>query len=102
MSCSLQIIKAIKETVMLGIIRIGDKTTHGGAVQSGSETMIFGSIGVARKGDKVSCPIEGHGPTTIVEGNPDYLDNGIPVAFHGHKCGCGCTLITSLPNAMVG
>jgi uncharacterized Zn-binding protein involved in type VI secretion len=24
------------------------------------------------------------------------------VAFHGHKCGCGCTLISLLPNALVG
>jgi uncharacterized Zn-binding protein involved in type VI secretion len=68
---------------MLGIIRIGDKTSHGGAVQSGS----VAGLGVARKGDKVSCPIEGHGPTTIVEGHPGYLDNGIHVAFQGHKCG---------------
>lgn len=87
---------------MQGIIRIGDKTTHGGAVLSGSATMIFGGIGVARKGDKVSCPQRGHGPTIITEGNPDYLDNGIPVAFHGHKCACGCTLISSLPDASVG
>ena len=36
---------------MLGIIRIGDKTTHGGAVQSGSAEMIFGGIGVAPKGE---------------------------------------------------
>lgn len=57
---------------------------------------------VAFKGDKVSCPIQGHGPTTIVEGNPDYLDNGIPVAFHGHKCGCGCALISSFSAAKVG
>ncbi|WP_240150328.1 PAAR domain-containing protein, partial [Erwinia amylovora] len=38
---------------------MGDKTTHGGAVQSGSSAMIFGGIGVARKGDKVSCPQQG-------------------------------------------
>ncbi|ECR5116572.1 PAAR domain-containing protein, partial [Salmonella enterica] len=76
-------------------------TTHGGSVISGSDTMIFGEIGVARKGDKVSCPIPGHGPTTIIEGNPDYLDNGLPVAFHGHKCGCGCTLISSFDPAKV-
>ncbi|EFO2377525.1 hypothetical protein DRR48_07745 [Escherichia coli] len=25
--------------------------------------------------------------------------NGKPVALHGHRCGCGCTLISSLPNA---
>lgn len=88
---------------MLAIIRIGDKTTHGGAVLTGSGEMKFGGIGVARKGDKVSCPIPGHGPTTIIEGNPDYLDlGGIPVAFHGHKCACGCTLISSFAAAKVG
>ncbi|EEB9696278.1 PAAR domain-containing protein [Salmonella enterica subsp. enterica] len=53
---------------MLPIVRIGDKTTHGGAVISGSATMIFGNIGVARKGDKVTCPIEGHGPITTITG----------------------------------
>lgn len=87
---------------MQGIVRIGDKTTHGGTVQSGSSTMVFCGIGVARKGDKVFCPQPGHGSTVITEGNPDYLDNGVPVAFYGHKCACGCTLITSLPDALVG
>ncbi|ECC1758228.1 PAAR domain-containing protein, partial [Salmonella enterica subsp. arizonae] len=24
-----------------------------------------------------------------------------PVAFHGHKCGCGCTLISSFVQAKV-
>lgn len=87
---------------MLQVIRKGDKTTHGGTVLTGSDKMKFGGIGVARKGDKVSCPIQGHGPTTIVEGHPDYLDNGIPVAFHSHRCGCGCTLISSFSAAKVG
>ncbi len=87
---------------MLEIVRIGDKTTHGGIVLTGSATMKFGGIGVARKGDKVLCPKEGHGITTIVEGNPNYLDQGVPVAFHGHKCGCGCTLISSFSAAKVG
>ncbi|HFM0438515.1 PAAR domain-containing protein, partial [Klebsiella pneumoniae] len=39
--------------------------------------------------------------TTIIEGNSDYLDHGIPVAFHGHKCACGCTLISSFAAAKV-
>ena len=51
---------------MLQIIRKGDKTSHGGSVLTASETMKFGGIGVARKGDKVSCPVPGHGPTTII------------------------------------
>jgi uncharacterized Zn-binding protein involved in type VI secretion len=84
---------------MKGIIRIGDKTTHGGQVLSGSSKMKFAGIGVARVGDPVSCPINGHGPTTIIEGHPTIKDNGAPVAFHGHKCACGCALVTSLANA---
>lgn len=87
---------------MLPIIRIGDKTTHGGSVLTGSGTMKFGGVGVARKGDNVSCPKDGHGATTIVEGNPNYLDQGAPVAFQGHKCGCGCTLISSFTAGKVG
>ncbi|EDU58355.1 hypothetical protein PROSTU_01527 [Providencia stuartii ATCC 25827] len=41
---------------MQQIIRKGDKTTHGGTVLTGFDTMKFGGIGVARKGDQVSCP----------------------------------------------
>ncbi|WP_395489243.1 PAAR domain-containing protein [Cedecea davisae] len=72
---------------MQGIIRPGDKTTHGGAVLSCSTTMFFGDIGVARKGDRVSCPE--HGDTTIVEGNPNYRACGVYAAFLGYKCGFG-------------
>ncbi|WP_297207355.1 PAAR domain-containing protein [uncultured Pluralibacter sp.] len=84
---------------MKGIIRIGDKNSGGGKVMSGSSKMIFSGIGVARMGDPVNCPIIGHGPTTIAEGHPTFMDNGIPVAFNGHRCACGCVLITSLPQA---
>ncbi len=52
---------------MKGIIRIGDKTTGEGEVLSGSITMKFGGIGVAREGDPVDCPIPGHGRTEISE-----------------------------------
>lgn len=84
---------------MKGIVRIGDKNTGGGIVQDGSKKMIFAGIGVARKGDPVICPISGHNPSFISEGHPTMNDNGIPVAFHGYKCTCGCTLISSLGNA---
>ncbi|KAE9651626.1 PAAR domain-containing protein [Pseudomonas sp. PB105] len=81
---------------MKNIIRIEDKTTGGGTVLSGSTVMIFRGIGAARKGDPVDCPIPGHGRTEIAEGHPTFHDHGIPVAFHGHRCACGCTLISSL------
>lgn len=84
---------------MKGIIRIGDRQVGGGSVLSGSSTMKFCGIGVARQGDPVSCPIEGHGPTIIAEGHPAFKDRGVPVAFQGHRCACGCELISSLPQA---
>lgn len=84
---------------MKGIIRVGDKTTGGGSVLSGSTNMKFCGIGVARLGDPVNCPIVGHSPTVIAEGHPIFEDNGVPVAFHGNRCACGCTLISSLPQA---
>ncbi|ALE87961.1 PAAR domain-containing protein [Pseudomonas versuta] len=84
---------------MQGIIRKDDKTTGGGTVLAGSSAMKFGGIGVAREGDPVFCPVPGHGRTVIAEGHPVFRDNGVRVAFHGHRCACGCTLISSLPAA---
>lgn len=84
---------------MKGVIRIGDKTTSGGAVLAGSSAMIFEGIGAARQGDPVSCPLPGHGPTVIAEGHSTFNDNGLPVAFNSHRCACGCSLLSSLPNA---
>ncbi|WP_339437331.1 MULTISPECIES: PAAR domain-containing protein [unclassified Pseudomonas] len=35
----------------------------------------------------------------IAEGHPVLRVNGVPVLFHRHRCGCGCTLISSQPEA---
>ena len=86
---------------MKGIIRTGDKTTGGGTVLGGSSAMKFDGIGAARQGDPVSCPIPGHGSTMIAEGHPNVREQGVPLAFDGHRCACGCLLITSLPRARV-
>jgi len=78
-----------------GVIRLGDATTHGGKViEVASPTGVDG-LPLARVGDKVSCP-RCSGIHTIVEGEPTFLDDGIPVALHGHKTSCGAALITSV------
>lgn len=81
------------------IIRIGDTTTGGGTVISGSTGVKFEGIGVARVNDPVDCPLAGHGRTAIAQGNRAFKDNGIPIAFEGDRCGCGCVLISSMPQA---
>jgi uncharacterized Zn-binding protein involved in type VI secretion len=78
-----------------GVIRLGDSTTHGcKVVKAGSKIEVNG-IPIARVGDSVACP-ECEGTFSIVEGEPTYTDDGIPVALHGHKTSCGASLITSV------
>lgn len=84
---------------MKGIIRIGDTTTGGGTVLAGSSGMKFEGRVAARQGDPVQCPIPGHGRTFIAEGHGAFKDDGVPVAFDGHRCACGCLLVSSLAEA---
>ena len=79
---------------MPNVVRLHDCTSHNGRVISCSPTMSFDDLGVARKGDWIDCPE--HGKNRIIEGDPDFTDDGIPVALHGHRCECGCTLIASI------
>lgn len=76
-------------------IVLGDKTSHGGTVVSASGQTTTGGVGVARVGDKVTCPIKGHGNNVIVSGDPMLVVDGAPVARDGDKTACGATLIAS-------
>jgi uncharacterized Zn-binding protein involved in type VI secretion len=82
-----------------GVIREGDKLISGGVVLSGASGMKFLGIPVACVGDKVFCPIPVHGLNAIVEGDEGSKYQGRPIALDGHRCACGCTLITSSPQA---
>jgi uncharacterized Zn-binding protein involved in type VI secretion len=86
----------------LPIVRLGDKTSHGGVVIGASAIHTIEGIGIARVGDEVSCPKPGHGTNKIIEGTATYKIGGRMVALHGHTCACGCTLIASLPTATYG
>jgi uncharacterized Zn-binding protein involved in type VI secretion len=73
------------------LIRLGDKTSHGGTVVEASQFSDIEGIGIARMGDKASCPI--HGNTTIASGDQTLIVDGKPAARHGDKTACGATLI---------
>ncbi|MBP0592066.1 PAAR domain-containing protein [Paraburkholderia sp. LEh10] len=82
---------------MIDLIRLGDTTDHGGKVITASDTMRYGGVRVARKGDAVTCPQHPDiNPNLIVEGDETICDAGIPVARHRHHTTCGCRLISSL------
>ena len=85
-----------------GLVLLGDKTTHGGSVISASSTMIVNGKKVALIGDKVSCPIPGHGTNPIVEGSSEWISDGKAVVVDGCRCQCGCQVISSAPDCAIG
>lgn len=87
---------------MKNVIRLGDATSHGGKVIAASPTSSVNGIAVARQGDACVCPVKGHSPCFILEGDPTVLIGGRPVAFQGHKTSCGATLISSAPTSGKG
>ncbi|WP_310400383.1 PAAR domain-containing protein [Paraburkholderia graminis] len=83
----------------MSLVRIGDSTSHGGKVVTGSETSLVMGRGVARIGDRCTCPTSGHRDCVIAEGDENVKINGRAVAFDGHKTSCGATLISSLSSS---
>ncbi|MEN9658185.1 MAG: hypothetical protein RL571_1650 [Pseudomonadota bacterium] len=81
---------------MKKVIRIGDPTSHGGTVLSGSPYRVLYKKNVARLGDIVSCPQNGHTNCVIIEGDPSWLVDGKPAALEGHLTSCGAVLFSSL------
>lgn len=74
------------------LVRLGDTSTHGGAViKASARTPVEGPL-VARIGDILMCPA--HGPNPIIQGSPNVLVEGKEVARHGDACACGALLIS--------
>jgi uncharacterized Zn-binding protein involved in type VI secretion len=77
-----------------GVIRLGDKTDHGGVVVQVAHTSEDMGKPIACVGDQVQCP-KCKGTYAIVEGDPDCTIGDTPIAFEGHKTACGASLISS-------
>lgn len=76
------------------VIVVGDTTTHGGTVLTGSEILEVRTKPVAAVGDKVNCPQ--HGETVITQGfDKVVLESGATLAYEGCLTSCGATLIST-------
>ena len=84
---------------MLPLVRLGDPLQpFGGEVLQG-HFLAFGKP-VACMGDPVRC--KKHGLNKISEGTAGSTMDGKPVALHGHRCECGCRLVSTLATASMG
>lgn len=76
------------------ISTVGDKTTHGGTIISGSPTRKIQGKTVARVGDIILCPIHGKTKITIVSGRRPRTD-GKHTAHEGAIASCGAKILKS-------
>jgi uncharacterized Zn-binding protein involved in type VI secretion len=74
---------------------LGDKTSHGGVVISGSANNSWHGIPIVRKGDKVYCPKCKPHFFMVAEGLGHCTDSdaALPMATEGHSTTCGALLI---------
>lgn len=74
------------------IVRLGDSSTHGGAViSSASKWRCEGPL-IARLGDMFNCPL--HGINPIASGSGKHICEGAPIARQGDVTACGASLIS--------
>lgn len=85
---------------MAKLARVGDATSHGGAISAGSPTAKADGLAVARLGDAVTCPIHS-GAQTITSASSAVKADGIYVARVGDSVSCGATISAGSPTVEV-
>lgn len=75
---------------ILGSICVGDKTSCGGTVVTGSQFSEVNGRGIARQGDKIACKKN----CVIVDGNITEIIDGAAMALHGAQTSGGCTCLS--------
>ncbi|MDH7601902.1 MAG: PAAR domain-containing protein [Armatimonadota bacterium] len=81
--------------------RLGDMSSHGGTIITGSVTTMVNGRPAARMGDKHACPIPYHGVTPIVTGSLKTTTDGRPNARVGDVTGCGAVIVGGSPDSLV-
>ena len=77
------------------VIILGDRHSHGGVVISAAPATDTHGVPIARLGDKVSCPVPGHGINFIATGDATCIVDGQPVARDGDMTACGARIFHS-------
>lgn len=75
-------------------IVVGDPTSSGGRVVSGSPFTDIDGKPVSRVTDSAICPAH-KGVFPIVDGDSTMLVDGQPVALHGSSLACGCKVLSA-------
>ena len=90
--------------------RVGDATSGGGHIISGSSTVLINSLGAARVGDNIVTPlvvglVPCVGGPILPPGSATVLINGLPAARSGDLAATVCgpeTIVIGSPNVLIG
>lgn len=85
----------MKDETGRGVIRLNDKTTHGGHVITASEDIKALGVPVALEDCLTDCPKCG-GQFRITPENSTRRHHGKAVAYHNDLTECGARLISSI------
>ena len=85
----------MKDAKGRGVVRLGDKTTHGGQVTSAANDFIVLGKALAVEGDMTFCP-QCKGKFAIRPASGDRKHHGKQVAYHDDVTECGAKLISSI------
>ena len=92
---------------MAAAARITDLTSHPGMITGpGAVNVLINGLPAARVGDLHVCtfppPAGPHPPSPIAGGSASVLIAGQPAARMGDAIGCGATIVSGSPNAVIG
>jgi uncharacterized Zn-binding protein involved in type VI secretion len=77
-----------------GVVRLGDRTDHGGQVKTALPTMVVHGIPVAGEDCLASCP-KCKGDFRILRSRSARMHMGKALAYNGDLTECGAKLISS-------
>ncbi|CAN5379697.1 PAAR domain-containing protein [soil metagenome] len=77
------------------VVCVGDDTSHGGKVVSGSASSTIAGRPIARLGDRVTCPKCKPHHFVIASASSNHRVDGSLVARDGDSASCGAVLIAS-------
>lgn len=86
---------------MAKIVRLGDTSSHGGSMITAGSAVMVNGIPMCVSGDLHSCPIDGHGVTSVT-GTASYKSNSKSGVKTGDSAGCGATIVTGSENTTTG
>ncbi|URQ60453.1 PAAR domain-containing protein [Pantoea alhagi] len=82
--------------------RIGDATSHGGALCSGSGSVYINGLPAAIAGASVAPCALGHGAAPVASGSGTVFINGLPAARLGDVTGCGAVVVSGSADVYIG